>query len=107
MTVRYRFDPGQSRFTVQAFATGLLSFLGHSPTFAVRDFAGELTVNGADVTGLWLTASVRAGALELVDQVSAADRRQIEDTMRRDVLESAASPEVTYRAEDFAIESVT
>ena len=30
--------PGQSRFTVQAFAAGLLSFLGHSPTFAVRDF---------------------------------------------------------------------
>ena len=35
---RYRIDPGRSRFTVQAFATGLLSAFAHSPTFAVRDF---------------------------------------------------------------------
>ena len=40
MTTRYRFDPSLSRFTVRAFASGLLSFVGHSPTFAVRQFAG-------------------------------------------------------------------
>jgi hypothetical protein len=39
--VRYTLDPASSRFTVQAFATGLLSALGHSPTFAVREFTGE------------------------------------------------------------------
>jgi hypothetical protein len=41
MAVHYRLNPGESRFTVQAFASGLLSFLGHSPTFAIRD--GNMT----------------------------------------------------------------
>ena len=54
MTVRYRLDPVRSRFTVQAFATGLLSFLAHSPTFGVRDFAGEMSF----LTGAPTTAAV-------------------------------------------------
>ncbi|HZY84092.1 MAG TPA: hypothetical protein VFE78_04635 [Gemmataceae bacterium] len=37
---RYRLGPELRQFTVQAFASGMLSFLGHSPTFAVRDFTG-------------------------------------------------------------------
>jgi hypothetical protein len=37
-TVRYVFDPSVSRFTVQAFATGLLCAFGHNPTIAIRDF---------------------------------------------------------------------
>ncbi len=53
MTARYRLDPGQSRFTVQAFATGLLSFLGHSPTFAVRDFAGAVRFDGGRGRRAW------------------------------------------------------
>jgi len=27
---------------VQAFASGMLSGLGHNPTFAIREFTGEL-----------------------------------------------------------------
>ena len=96
MTVRYRFDPGQSQFGVQAFAAGMLSFLGHSPTFAVRDFAGGLTTEGGTVTGLALT--VKAGSLQLVDSVSDKDRREIEETMRRDVLETAKFPTIAYEA---------
>lgn len=98
MIVRYRFDPGLSKFTVQAFATGLLSFLGHSPTFAVRDFAGSLSFEGTPAQGLHLELTVRAGSLELVDQVKPADRREIETTMRTDVLEIATHPEIGYGA---------
>jgi polyisoprenoid-binding protein YceI len=94
--MRYRFDPAQSRFTVQAFAAGMLSFLGHSPTFAVRDFGGELTIEGATATGVRLT--VRAGSLRLQDEVSANDRREIEGTMFREVLDVERYPEITYAA---------
>ncbi len=97
MTSRYRFDPAQSRFTVQAFAAGVLSFLGHSPTFAVREFGGELTAEGATVTGVRLT--VRSGSLQLADQVSASDRREIEATMFRDVLGTERYPEIAYAAD--------
>jgi polyisoprenoid-binding protein YceI len=97
-TVRYRLDAGRSRFTVQAFASGLLSFLGHSPTFAVRDFTGAAEFEGGTARGLCLALTVRAGSLELVDPVRAADRAEIERTMRQEVLDVTAYPEVRYDA---------
>ena len=38
----YRVDARRSRFVLRAFATGLLSAFGHSPTIAIRDFMGEV-----------------------------------------------------------------
>jgi polyisoprenoid-binding protein YceI len=102
MTARYTFAPDQSRFTVQAFAAGLLSFAAHSPTFAVRDFHGtiDLDEGGRKVTALALT--VKADSLDLLDRVSASDRAEIETRMRRDVLETANYPEIAFRATDLA-----
>ncbi len=102
MTARYRLDPGPSLFTVQAFAAGLFSFLGHSPTFAVRDYAGEIRLDPDSLAGTRLRITVRADALELLDQVGPADRAEIEGRMRRDVLETAAYPEIDFSAEDVA-----
>jgi polyisoprenoid-binding protein YceI len=96
MTTRYRFAAGRSQIMVQAFAAGMLSFLGHSPTFAVRDFDGGLTVEGTTVIGVSLI--VRAASLRLQDEVSAHDRGEIEGTMSRDVLEVGRFPEVAYAA---------
>jgi polyisoprenoid-binding protein YceI len=104
MTKRYRFDAGESRYTVQAFATGMLSFLGHSPTFAVRDFSGEVTVEGSNVTDVRLT--ILAGSLRLTDEVSARDRDEIEGTMFREVLEAARFPEIAYAADEVTTEAV-
>src|SRR4051812_45629593 len=103
---RYRFDPSMSRFTVRAFATGLLSFLGHSPTFTVRDFAGSVCFGDTPAADLRLEVTVRAAALELADAVKPADRRDIEETMRRDVLGVAAHPEIAYRAAGAAADAV-
>jgi polyisoprenoid-binding protein YceI len=106
MPVRYRFDPRQGRFTVRAFATGLLSAFGHSPTFAVRDFAGEVRFGGGEIENLALELSVRPDSLELEDRVSAADRKEIEDRMRRDVLETSAYKEITFRSTDVAFDPI-
>jgi polyisoprenoid-binding protein YceI len=106
MTVRYRLDPGQSRFTVQAFAAGMLSFLGHSPTFAVRDFSGVVSFERGRAEEMRLELTVRADGLALVDQVRDADRREIEGTMRRDVLETAAYPEIRYEAAQVSADAV-
>ncbi|HZY84091.1 MAG TPA: YceI family protein [Gemmataceae bacterium] len=43
-----------------------------------------------------LELTVRADSLELLDKVSASDRREIEGAMRRDVLETAAHPQVAF-----------
>ena len=42
--VKFQIDPSASRFTVQAFATGLLSSFGHNPTIGMRDYDGEMNL---------------------------------------------------------------
>lgn len=96
---RYRIDPGPSRFTVQAFAGGLLSFVAHSPTFAVRDFQGELRWQPESSAEAGLDLAVRATSLDLLDQVRPADRADIEGRLRRDVLAVDAYPDIRYRAD--------
>lgn len=102
MTVRYRLDPTHSQFTVQAFASGMLSFLGHNPTFAVRDYQGEIGFDPAEAAGASLRITVQAASLQLVDNVSAGDRRQIEDTMRGETLETTAFPQIVFESSEVA-----
>jgi len=106
MTALYRIDRSRSQFSVQAFATGMLSAFGHSPTFAVRDFAGTVRLDGADLRDMGLELTVNAGSLELRDQVGPADRAEIERRMRGEVLETRAYPEITYRATEVAADPV-
>ena len=99
MTEIYRFDPSQCRFTVQAFATGLLASLGHNPTFAVLDFSGTIRFEDGQVLGMTIDLAAGTDSLDLLDQVSDSDRREIVQRMKRDVLESADHPESTYQGE--------
>jgi polyisoprenoid-binding protein YceI len=100
MIARYRLDPRHSRFTVQAFATGMLSMLAHSPTFAVKDFAGEIRLDPHAPDGASLQITVRADSLEVLDRVSPADRKDIEGRMRQEVLETPAFQEIRLEAEN-------
>jgi polyisoprenoid-binding protein YceI len=99
MMARYQLDPGRSRFTVQAFAGGLLSFAAHSPTFAVRDFSGAMWFAPGTLEGAGIEMTVRADALELIDDVRPADRQEIEDRKRREVLETTRYPDIHFRSE--------
>ncbi|HBI46150.1 MAG TPA: hypothetical protein DDY78_25350 [Planctomycetales bacterium] len=104
MTARYRLDPTHSRFTVQAFVAGMFSFLGHSPTFAVNGFAGEVQFDpDAPAEGASVRITVRADSLQLMDKVSASDRKQIEDTMRQETLEVAAYPEIAFESGEVTV----
>lgn len=107
MTDIYRFDPSQARFTIQAFASGLLATLGHSPTFTVRDFSGEMRFEDGQIHGLALDLNVKAESLDLQDKVSAADRLEIQTRMFRDVLEAASFPEIVYQAADVPSQPVS
>ncbi|MDR3638157.1 MAG: YceI family protein [Isosphaeraceae bacterium] len=100
MTTRYTFAAGRSRFTVQAFATGMLSFLGHSPTFTVREYSGTLRFDPANLQSTALDLTVSAPSLTLLDQVSAADRAEVERRMFHEVLETPVFPTITFRADD-------
>jgi polyisoprenoid-binding protein YceI len=93
---RYRIDPGRSRFTAQAFAAGLLSAFAHSPTFAVRDYGGELRL-GSTAQSLEVELILNAASLDLQDRVSDSDRREIETRMWGEVLETSRYHEIKYR----------
>jgi polyisoprenoid-binding protein YceI len=92
----YALDKSSSKFTVRAFATGMLSSLGHSPTFAIRDFAGEASFDPAVPAAASLGLRIRADSLELIDDIKSKDRREMESTMNQSVLESAKYPEIVF-----------
>ena len=94
--IRYTIDKRVGKFTVQAFAEGMLSFLGHSPTFAARDYEGTIECDPETGEGASFTLNVKAAALELIDDLSSSDRRRIKETMHDEVLESETYPEIVY-----------
>jgi polyisoprenoid-binding protein YceI len=101
--MHYRFGPDGSRFTVQAFAGGLLSMLAHCPIFSLGDFDGDLRLDSSNPDNARLMMLVRADSLKLVDPISAAERREIEERMLREILEVAAYPEIRFESERVGI----
>ncbi len=106
MVADYRFDPRLSQFRVQAFAAGMLSYFGHSPTFVVRDFHGWVRFEGGRVSGLRLELAVNPAGLELMDEMRPGDRAEIEGRMYREVLETAVYREIGYEARSAAAERI-
>jgi polyisoprenoid-binding protein YceI len=94
----YVLDPGLSRFTAKAFARGLLASMGHSPSFAIRQFTGEAKLRADAPEESSVRVVVQSGSLELSDQVSDKDRREIERTTRTEVLDTARFPEIIFEA---------
>jgi len=93
---QYAINPMVSRFTVQAFASGFLSAFGHNPKFAIRDLAGEITFDPAQIEKSTLRLTIRANSLSVSDNMSDKDRREIESEMREKVLEVAKYPEIVF-----------
>ncbi|MET0647204.1 MAG: YceI family protein [Pyrinomonadaceae bacterium] len=95
---RYRLDAGQSRFTVQAFAEGLLSSFGHDPVIAIRDFEGEVEFVPGTLEGARVRMTIRAHSLAATDNVKEKDRDEIERMMRDDALEVSKFPEIVFES---------
>jgi polyisoprenoid-binding protein YceI len=100
---RYRLDNKTSRFTIKAFATGLLSFAAHSPTFLITDIKGGIDVEANDLKRMIVEVIVSADSLEIIDHVSAADRQEIEGRMRREVLETGQYRDIVFRSTDVSL----
>ncbi|HVY47087.1 MAG TPA: hypothetical protein VHB21_14465, partial [Minicystis sp.] len=98
-------DPGRSSLAVRTRATGMLARLAHDlevraarlAGHAERDddgaFRGELEI---DVAGLEVAGVVRHGAVD-AGVLSASDRAEITDRMRKDAFRGASSVRVTAR----------
>jgi len=97
--VRYAIDPRASQFTVQAFASGLISAVAHSPKIAIRDWTGVAVMVSDRLERASLAVRVKTDSLEVLDELRDADRSEIHRVMKKEVLETARFPEVVYDAE--------
>jgi polyisoprenoid-binding protein YceI len=95
-TVRYSIETKGSTFTVRAFATGLLSTLGHNPTIAIPDFNGEVSVNPDTVEKSSLRIEIDPASLAVTNDVSEKDRQEITRRMQAEVLETDSFPQIVY-----------
>jgi len=95
-SIRYMVDTRTSQFTVQAFASGLIAAVAHSPKIAIRDWTGMVQMASPKLEGASLKVRVKPASLEVLDELSDADRRELHRVMNREVLETAEFPEIVY-----------
>jgi polyisoprenoid-binding protein YceI len=96
--VHYRIDATSSRFTVRAFAAGLLSGFGHNPVIAFRDFSGEVNFAPEDIAKSSVGIAIKAGSFEVQSDVSEKDRREIMRAMNEQVLEVSRFPDIAFES---------
>lgn len=101
--VRYVADAGQSKFTVQAFASGLLSGFGHNPNIAIRDFTGEAQCVPGSLTNASVRFAIKAESLAVIDDVKEKDRKEIEIMMHDTVLETSRYPEISFQSTNITV----
>jgi polyisoprenoid-binding protein YceI len=104
--VKYLIDPAASRFTVQAFATGLLSAFGHSPHIAINGVEGEIQFVPDTYDAFSLRATAKTSELEVLDEMKREDRKKLEQAMYGQVLEVSRFPEAVYESKKVDVKHV-
>jgi polyisoprenoid-binding protein YceI len=104
--VRYVVDTRASQFTVQAFASGLIAAVAHSPKIAIREWAGEVRMDSATMRNGTLQVRIKAASLEVLDELRDADRRELHRVMNQEVLETARFPEIMYESSEIKSEKL-
>lgn len=104
--VKFVIDAAASRFTVQAFATGLLSSFGHNPTMSIRDFSGEIECQPETFEQAKMRLNVRTDAMEVLDEMKRDDRRKLEEEMYGTVLEVSRFPEAAFESKSISVQKL-
>jgi polyisoprenoid-binding protein YceI len=103
-TVIFVIDRSVSRFTVQAFATGLLSSFGHNPTIAIRDYDGVIQFTQDSYDNASVRMNLKTTGLDVLDEMKSSDRKQLEQAMYAQVLDVEHFPTATYESKDVKVE---
>jgi polyisoprenoid-binding protein YceI len=96
--VHFAIDAKASLFTVQAFAAGMIAVIAHSPKFAVRDMVGEVQFVPGNMQKASVRLAIKVASLEIMDEVSSSDRREIERVMFDEVLEKSIFPKIEFKS---------
>jgi polyisoprenoid-binding protein YceI len=96
--IQYAIDRKKSSLTVRAFATGLLSSLGHNPTISAPGLDGEILFNPSSLEQSSFRLVVDAASLAATNDISTKDLNEINRRMQEEVLESDAYPEIVFES---------
>jgi polyisoprenoid-binding protein YceI len=105
-SLRYLADTRTSQFTVQAFANGLIAVMAHSPKFSIRDWTGEIQMADDGLSNLSMAVRVKTESLEVLDELSDKDRRELNRVMHQEVLESARFSEVVFKSSETEVKKL-
>ena len=98
----YAIDAAASLFTVQAFASGIAAVVAHSPKFAIRDVVGHAQFVPEDMQQATVELKIDVASLEIMDEVTRTDRREIERIMFDEVLEKSFHPKILFKSSHVA-----
>jgi polyisoprenoid-binding protein YceI len=98
----YTIDPVVSRITVRGFVGGILAGFGHNPIVGIRDVTGEARIDPQALELSSLTMRIRAASLEVQNNASEKDRREVKRVMDAEVLETAQYPDITFETTSVA-----
>ena len=101
--VSFAIDARISRLTIKVTASGLLSALGHNPVVTARGFSGEVHCVPDTFADASLRFRVGADTLTVQDGIMDRDRREIEQTMKTDVLETGKFPEIVFESTNIVV----
>jgi polyisoprenoid-binding protein YceI len=104
--VQYLIDPAASRFTAQAFATGLLSAFGHNPTIGIRDYEGQIQFVPDSYEKSFVRLLVQTGAMEVLDEMKNDDRKKLEQVMFDEVLNVKLFPTAVFESKDITVQKL-
>jgi polyisoprenoid-binding protein YceI len=103
---KFVIDKTGSRFTVQAFSTGLLSSFGHNPTIAIRDYDGEIEISPDTFENAQVRLNVRTKQMDVMDRMKSDDRKKIEQEMYENVLSVDRFPTASYESTEASIQKI-
>jgi polyisoprenoid-binding protein YceI len=106
-SLRYLIDKNASRFTVQAFATGILSGFGHNPKIGMREYEGEIQFAAETYDPAMVRVTVGTGAMEVLDEMKSDDRKKLEQTMYEEVLEVQRFPTASYESTQITVQKLS
>jgi polyisoprenoid-binding protein YceI len=92
--------------TIHAYASGMLSAVGHDPVIAVRELSGEVRFAADKPEAAAVQLKMMTASMAVQNDVNDKDRREIERVMKEDVLETAKFPDVVFEAMQARIDTV-
>lgn len=104
---KFAIDPDASRFTVQAFATGLLSSFGHNPTIGIRDFDGKIECEPDTFANAHLRLTLRTKTMDVLDEMKRDDREKLEQEMYGKVLEIDRFPAAMFESRKITVQKLS